>query len=77
MLHSHPHSMDSDDDAEEWIPPANFCMVERGLYRSARTQARSRRGARHRPSHLDAGAGGFPKKKNFPFLRHLRLKTIL
>ncbi|KAH9113996.1 hypothetical protein LEN26_008506 [Aphanomyces euteiches] len=45
---------DGDAEYEELIPPENFAMVERGLYRS-----------------------GFPKKKNFTFLRTLGLKSIL
>ncbi|KAF0702877.1 hypothetical protein AaE_015660 [Aphanomyces astaci] len=45
---------DVDAEYEELIPPENFAMVERGLYRS-----------------------GFPKKKNFTFLRTLGLKSIL
>lgn len=44
-----------DGEYEELIPPENFAMIEKGLYRS-----------------------GFPKKKNFAFLRKsLRLKSIL
>eukprot|EP01135_Chromosphaera_perkinsii_P010095 Nk52_evm20s2011 gene=Nk52_evmTU20s2011 len=41
-------------EEEELIPPENFAMVAKGIYRS-----------------------GFPKKKNFPFLKKLGLKTIL
>lgn len=43
-----------DGDYEELIPPENFAMIERGLYRS-----------------------GFPKKKNFAFLKSLGLRSIL
>ena len=48
---------EEEDDAEyeELIPPENFAMIEKGLYRS-----------------------GFPKKKNFAFLKKcLGLKSIL
>ena len=42
------------EEEEELIPPENFSMVAKGIYRS-----------------------GFPKKKNFPFLKKLGLKSIL
>ncbi|KUF95785.1 Cysteine protease [Phytophthora nicotianae] len=46
---------EEDGDYEELIPPENFAMIEKGLYRS-----------------------GFPKKKNFAFLKKsLQLKSIL
>lgn len=46
---------EDDGEYEELIPPENFAMIEKGLYRS-----------------------GFPKKKNFAFLKKsLRLKSIL
>lgn len=46
---------DEDGEYEELIPPENFAMIEKGLYRS-----------------------GFPKKKNFAFLKKsLRLRSIL
>ncbi|CAI5719011.1 unnamed protein product [Peronospora destructor] len=46
---------EDDADYEELIPPENFAMIEKGLYRS-----------------------GFPKKKNFAFLKKsLQLKSIL
>jgi hypothetical protein len=41
-------------DNHEFIPPQNFSMVSKYIYRSA-----------------------FPKKKNFPFLKKLGLKSIL
>ncbi|TDH67912.1 hypothetical protein CCR75_003810 [Bremia lactucae] len=47
--------VEEDGDYEELIPPENFAMIEKGLYRS-----------------------GFPKKKNFSFLKEsLQLKSIL
>lgn len=47
--------VEDDGEYEELIPPENFAMIEKGLYRS-----------------------GFPKKKNFAFLKKsLRLKSIL
>ncbi|RLN93731.1 hypothetical protein BBJ28_00021801, partial [Nothophytophthora sp. Chile5] len=46
---------EEDAEYEELIPPENFAMIEKGLYRS-----------------------GFPKKKNFAFLKKsLQLKSIL
>jgi len=39
---------------EELVPPANFALVCKGVYRS-----------------------GFPKKRNFPFLRKLGIKSVL
>ena len=41
-------------EIEELIPPDNFALVCRGVYRSA-----------------------FPKKKNFPFLKKLKFKSIM
>jgi len=41
-------------EREELIPPDNFALVSKGIYRSA-----------------------FPKKKNFPFLKKLKLKSVL
>ncbi|KAF1318976.1 hypothetical protein FI667_g13504, partial [Globisporangium splendens] len=50
-----PKDDDDDSEYEELIPPENFAMVEKGLYRS-----------------------GFPKKKNFAFLKKcLGLRSIL
>jgi tyrosine-protein phosphatase SIW14 len=44
-----------DEEAPElYIPPLNFSMIAKGLYRS-----------------------GYPNKKNHPFLKKLKLKTIL
>lgn len=45
-------ALQGDDDS--WVPPDNFAMVDRGIYRS-----------------------GFPKKKNFPFLKKLGLKSVI
>ena len=39
---------------DEFIPPTNFAVIEKGLYRSA-----------------------FPVKRNFPFIHHLGIKSIL
>lgn len=44
----------TEEPEEELIPPENFALVCRGVYRSA-----------------------FPKKKNFPFLKKLKLKSMM
>lgn len=70
-----------DDDVGTVVPPTNFAMVERGLYRSAWAGAAG--SCRRLPAVSFASvdvryaAGGFPKKKNFDFLRKLNLRTVL
>ena len=49
---------------DEFIPPTNFAVIEKGLYRSMDEQSICKIGA-------------FPVKRNFPFLRHLGIKSIL
>lgn len=84
---------DEDDDAEyeELIPPENFAMIEKGLYRSACSLCLSLSLAllggdvedpelteRSTLSVVHALTGGFPKKKNFAFLKKcLGLRSIL
>lgn len=70
-----------DDDVGALAPPTNFAMVERGLYRSAWAGAAGPCLAQSASPRLRAdggyAAGGFPKKKNFDFLRKLNLRTVL
>ena len=49
---------------DEFIPPTNFAVIENGLYRSTCIISLSYTGA-------------FPVKRNFAFLRHLGIRSIL
>ena len=49
---------------DEFIPPTNFAVIENGLYRSTCIPSLSYPGA-------------FPVKRNFAFLRHLGIRSIL
>lgn len=49
---------------DEFIPPTNFAMIEKGFYRSKLLSCIITEGA-------------FPVKRNFPFLRELGIRSIL
>lgn len=49
---------------DEFIPPTNFAMIEKGFYRSILCL-------------LFIKSGAFPVKRNFPFLRELGIRSIL
>lgn len=49
---------------DEFIPPTNFAVIEKGLYRSIHY-------------FLTNIEGAFPVKRNFPFLKHLGIRSIL
>ena len=49
---------------DEFIPPTNFAMIEQGFYRSICMD-------------YCRIVGAFPVKRNFPFLRHLGIRSIL
>lgn len=68
MSESYSVQPKEDDDYlpqnDEFIPPTNFAVIEKGLYRSIQYS-----------SLLNVGA--FPVKRNFPFLKHLGIRSIL
>lgn len=55
-----------DDDAEELVPPVNFAMIEKGLYRGAHAAAPGRARCSVRGmAGADAQAAS-PQRKTFP-----------
>ena len=63
---SNANTQDSDylPQNDEFIPPTNFAMIEKGFYRSIFFSTLFK-------------IGSFPVKRNFPFLRHLGIRSIL